>query len=241
MSSKSCAAAFTMFCVAALMSTAMAGPVVYGNWLGENLGEVDFLEVGEESASGVLPLFGVPVSRSGNSLYFLPLTFASSSADGSTDTTDSTLTMRILADEGMYLGRIGISEVGDYLLTGLGADATFANVEGTLIIEDLSPGSHGTFQAPLIVDPAAPYALPDDSYSAYTGSAEIDLSTYGITEVLLTFENILTTASEDGTTAFIQKKSIEGTAVSIETIIPEPTSMALLALGALGLIARRRK
>jgi len=212
----------------------MAAPVLYGDYIGLNPGDVDFLQVREDSITDPVPLFEAPIFLP-NKLIFTPISFASFSANGSADTTSGTLQMRIRADAGTFLTTIEIRETGNYSLVpvGLGSPATSATINGLLTLTDIDPGVGGVLTDPIDVTPAAPYVLPGDSVGEFIAITSIDLTGMGIRQVILNFNNNLQTSSEMGTTAFIQK-------TNITIITPEPASLTLLAVGGLLLIRRRR-
>ncbi len=211
--------------------------VNYGDYLGTNPGDVDFLGISEDSPTDPLPLFGAP-TRVGNQLLFFPQTFQSFSADGATDTTAGTLTVTVRADAGYYLDMLVIEEYGDYSVAGVGTSATFADVTATLTATDITPGTNGVLVDVLAMSPAGPYALPGDGSGPFCGGAVIDLRGLGVTEVLVQFENVLQTSSEVGTTAYIGKRVIGGPAVGI-SVIPEPVSACVLLVGGVVLLRRR--
>lgn len=217
-----------------LASGASAAPILYGDYIGLNPGDVDFLQVREDSVTDPPPLFEAPFFLP-NKLIFTPISFVSYAANGSADTTSGTLQMRIRADAGTFLTTITITEAGGYTLVpaGLGSPATSTTINGLLTLTDINPGTYGVFTDPLDITPNAPYFLPGDSDGEFVAITSIDLTGLGIREVILNFNNNLQTSSEQGTTALIQKTNI-----TIYT--PEPASLALLAVGGLLLIRRRR-
>lgn len=205
----------------------------YPDLPGSGEGEVDFIDISETSNTDPLPLFGEP-TRMGNQLFFFPTGFVSTSDNGDlgmTDETSSTLDVTIVADEGYYIQSITFSELGDYIVTGIGTDATFASVTGTMTAKP------GNILANLEIVPAPPYYSP--SSGAYQGYAVIDLSGMNITEVMLGIQNTLQTGSEAHTTASIQKNIISAPTIDV-MVIPEPGCLFLLALGGAALIRRRR-
>lgn len=221
--------------VCAVAGAAQAQPVNYGDFLG-GPDSFDFLQVTEDSSSDATPLYGAPIALP-DRLRFLPLTFTSAASSGVTTTTHGELTMVVRAAPGFLLSSITISELADVTLLGSGSAATFADIAGDVSLLDLTPGTHGTIADSLVYSPGNPYALPL-SFVEVEGGVTFDLSTLGISELRLTLDNLLTTASETGTSSLIQKKSID--ILATVSLIPEPATAALLAAGAL-LLARRRR
>jgi len=219
---------------------ATAAPINYGDFVGVVAGDVNFLQVTEDSATDPTPLYDVPTHLP-NTLLFFPLTFASAASDGASDTTAGTLTMTIQADAGYFLQTITLAETGDYTLTGLGTSGTSADIAGLLSAEDLSPGLSGTVSDAITYTPSPVFELPPPMFDEFTGEAVIDLTNLDITEVLVTLENTLNTTSEadPGTTAFIQKNTLAIEATSV--LIPEPATLWLLAFAGLVVLRRRRR
>jgi len=203
---------------------ARADSVDYGDYVGLNPGEVDFLGLKESSITDAVPLYGTP-TRVGNGLVFFPTLFRSRSENGAADTTSGTLTMRIRADAGFFLEVITIKENGEYELTGIGTPSTSATINGLCTITDVSPGTHGFFSDSLHVTPAPVYSLPTHSTDPFLATAQIDLTGLQITEVMLNFNNNLQTTSEQGTISQIEKQYIE-------IFVPEPATIGLLLVAA---------
>ncbi len=226
-------AAVVAVALACAASSAVAGPFNYGDFIGVNPGDLDFLQVRENSITDPGPLYEAPILVN-NRLIFTPLAFSSFAANGLADTTSGTLSMRIRADMGQFLKQIIIRETGDATLFGVGNAATGATINGLMTLTDINPGTHSTITSQLTVDPPAPYRLPDDSFVQFSAVTIIDLTGMNISEVVLMFNNNLQTSSQPGTTAFIQKNTI-----IIET--PEPATIGLLGFGSLLLLRRRRR
>jgi len=211
---------------------ATAAPINYGDFLGVNPGEPDFLQVTEDSITDLPPLFGAP-THVADKLMFFPTMFAASASNGAFDSAAGTLTMHIKADVGYYLDLIDLSEIGDCTLLGIGYAS--ADVYGLLGVTDVTPGTHGSLGTLLAVDPAPPYWSP--SFTPFTGGAQIDLSGLNITEVALAFNDTLEAYSSMGTSAFIQKKAF---AIEVTSVpVPEPASGLLLLMGGFALLTRR--
>lgn len=217
--------------------TASATPINYGDFLGSAPGEVDFLQVTEDSSTDATPLYDAPIHLT-NKLVFTPLGFAAGSSNGTADTTNGTLILNIRADVGGALDYIVIHELGDYTLSGVGTSATGANIVANMSALDLSPGTHGAFNDGLNFTPSPLYTLPAGTFDEFAGLGVINLTGLGISEIFLTLTNNLTATSEMGTTSFIQKKNIIIEAT--DQFIPEPATMSLLLTGGLLMLRRRR-
>lgn len=219
--------------VLAVCQLARAGSVDYGDFVGINPGQVDFLGVTESSITDAVALYGAP-TRLGNGLVFFPAAFRSRSENGAADTTSGTLTMRIRADAGFFLEVITIKENGGYELTGVGTPSTSATINGLCTITDVSPATHGFFSDSLYVTPAPVYSLPTHSDDEFVSTALIDLTGLQITEVMLNFNNNLQTTAEQGTTSEIEKRYVE-------IFVPEPATIGLLLAAAAALCRRLRR
>ncbi len=217
-------------------SGASADPINYGDFLGVNPGEPDFLQVTEDSISDPAPLFGAPI-HAGSRLLFLPTSFAASAADGNYDGTTGTITAHIRAADGYYLQTVDLREIGDCTLLGAGSLNTWADIYGFLGATDVSPGTHGSFAAFLSIAPEPPYWLPPPLFTSFEGTAQINLAGLGITEITLAFTDTLEGNSEPGTTVFLQKKAF---AIEVTSIpVPEPASGLSVLLGMFALLTRR--
>lgn len=236
-------------------SAALAAPINYGDFDGNT---VMYLDVTEDSGTDTPPLFGAP-SISADTLDFNPVSFNSSSTGaGGVDITDGTLTFMVMAKSGYFVEQLLFTEAGDVTLAGFGNDGTFASVTAEYIIEIVEVDNVAInpiqFQASMTFTPSnGDYGLQTDggggpTYSgAWSGSLVTDIHaalinsqlpfSLGATKVNVTLDNTLTTLSQDGTSSFIAKKDTDGVTI---TEFPEPASAALLGLGAMALLPRRR-
>lgn len=225
-------------CALFATTAAHAAPINYGDFLGINAGDADFLDVTEDSATDLTPLFESPFFTP-NALSFIPIAFTSSSSNGAADTTIASLTMTIRADAGFQIGRIIIDETADATLSGVGTAATFASIATGVEIVDLIPGLGGVINNNVVFGPGDHFELPPAIFVDIDGNLVIDLTGLGVVEARLTLNHSLATASEAGTTSFIQTKTF---GIDIESVtIPEPSAIAMLGLGALGLLRRRTR
>ena len=217
----------------------MALPINYGDFGGASPGDAEFLAVTEDSGTDATPLFEAPVSQV-NALLFTPIAFASESSNGGSDATSATLATTIEADAGFAIGRIIIHQTGDLSLLGpAGTVATNASMSTAVQIEDLSPGLGGVINGDVLFAPGDLFDVTQNGFVAFSGNLVIDLTGLGVTRAALSLEHALQSASEPGTTSFIQTKTF---AIEVESVLlPEPSTLAALVLvGGVTVLRRRR-
>ncbi|HUV39756.1 MAG TPA: PEP-CTERM sorting domain-containing protein [Planctomycetota bacterium] len=227
----------------ALGSASFAGSITYGDFVGAN---VLYSSVVEESTTDPVPLYGAPIV-SLNALVFSPTSFGSSSSNGGSDITDSQLTMTITAKQGSCIDIIRVTEEGDYTLVGTGTSATSANVGASVFVTVLE--INGSAITPFVISDNLIFTPSGGTYNLADDGPGIAIKWQGVleltnllagrgyegcaTKVNFTMNNTLSTSSEEGTSAFIKKKS-----TIIDT--PEPMTMLLVAFGAGVAVLRRR-
>lgn len=236
--------------VGSLGAAATAAPVNYGDFSDVPPGSVMYLDVTESSGTNAASLYGSP-SAFGNILDFDPSTFTASAADGNSELTDGQLNFVIMAIPGNAINKISVVEGGDYSMFGTGSVATQVAAALSISIDILEVDG-------VAVGPPNEGGLSVNYFDSFTGfpqlldtwslSEELDLDAvltannisfnFGVTKAELVINNQLIAISEDLSTAFIAKKDFR---IDAETsVVPEPTSLALIGLGGLALMRRRR-
>ncbi|MEE9405478.1 MAG: PEP-CTERM sorting domain-containing protein [Algisphaera sp.] len=229
------------FC--AMASPALAADILYGDFAGTT---VNYGNVRED----VQGLFGTP-TISGDSLSFTPLEFTAESIDGGIDFTDGTLAFNVMpTTAGHAISGLTLEESGAFDLVGSGTDATRVAIAVVFSINVLEVDNapyvgasqviHGStiFEANLIDSPGLGQAWQASAYLdiAALANAQHDI-TGKITKAAVVLDNKLLAISESGTLAFIDKKNVDAVIITI----PEPTTVAIIGLGSLCFVARRRR
>lgn len=244
-------------CAMALFTVLVAAPgalatTIHGTYVGTNV-TYNGLQETTQSPGDPEPLFGAPLLV-GDQLLFFPSLFTATAtgADGS-DTTLSYLQTTITANNPSLttIDQIRIDEFGDVLLTGVGTPVTNASVSMSGFVTVLQTTTGPCLLGPSCtigftgtLTPSGSYSLPGDGGPPailWSGSVLVDIASQipNATMVQFGFNNQLDAFSESGTSATIQKKVVDGPAVTI-TVIPEPATVSLLGIGLLGLVLLKR-
>ncbi len=175
-------------------------------------------------------LFGSPVVVGGDTFVFFPSAFRAESVGGGSTITYDRLEFEVTAHANFSFSDIRITEYGDYGIVGSGS----VEAGGTLFVTDLSGGG-GTLTDNLVTSPASPITSGIGNWS---GTAGVDSSAWGSTRMRVVMNNNLVAISIGNSVVWIEKK-VSGSAVSVQ-IVPTPGSLALLGLGGLAAVRRRR-
>ncbi|MBN2292125.1 MAG: PEP-CTERM sorting domain-containing protein [Pirellulales bacterium] len=233
--------------VISMSQVATAGTVYYNDYTGIT---VKFVNVRETTQSAGDPdvLFGAP-TLSGDSLLFFPSNFTSQSVDGVSDQTHSLLqfTLEAKNNPSDFIDSFVFTELGDAVLTGTGSSVTRAEVGMSgyvTVTEDINGPTFVSIPFTGTINPTNPLNLEDNpGTTLWSGSVTVDVASYApyAKVAVITFDNNLDTHSEDGTSAMIQKKVINNQCITIEVVVPEPSTFVLATIGLLCLIIRRRQ
>jgi hypothetical protein len=237
------------FSVVLAGSASVSSAASYGNFTSPT-GTVSFNNVADVNG-----LFGAP-TVSGNSLDFSPSTFEADCAvaPGCPPTPASvsdTLVMDIDADAGQFIDTIVLSEAGDTTLTSFlsafAATTVVANVFIDVLEINGTPVNGLNENAQMVFTQNGQYETTDEGTGTHiwTGLLSIDVNsviagdggTGKATLVRISLSNTLTAFAASGAAARIEKKDIDGLAI---TVVPEPGTALLMGLGLIGLASARR-
>jgi colanic acid biosynthesis glycosyl transferase WcaI len=190
-----------------------------------------------------LGLFGAP-TLVGNNLIFTPGAFSAQSVNGAPAfvTTNSTINGIVLtAHQGFSFGGLSVTEIGNYLLTGVGSSV---NVAGQLRAFDLANPVNSNTSANLSVSPSTPLSVGDGANHDWLAGATITPATASLlgltgwlqqaTQINLTIQNQLFAISSVPTntppsnSAFIQKSFAQGGVMLSVVPVPLPGSVLLM-------------
>jgi len=231
----------------ALLLASASQAANYGDFNGST---VSFLNVRDQNG-----LFGAP-TVSGDSLDFSPNSFEAvcPGAPGcppSPAMVDDTLTITIQANSGSYIDDVLLSEAGDTTLSSFLDAFAASTVSATVFVDifeiDGVAVNNINGNAAMTFTQNGQFESNDEGYGTHvwTGSLLIDLDSIiasaggsgRATRVELNLDNTLVAFAADGASARIEKKDIDGLAI---TVVPEPTTAVLMGLGLLGLASIRR-
>ena len=177
-------------------------------------------------------LFGDPLLVGGNTFTFIPANFRAESFDGVSGTASDRMQVELTAHPNWEFTEIRISEAGDY---GILSDGS-VSASGSATAADLLQVRSQTDA--LNVAPGSPITAGFGEWTA-TRTILLDDALGAWTHFTLELQNDLLAISAPGHQSFIQKKVVGGE-LKVE-FIPEPGALALMVLGALGFIRRRRR
>ncbi len=228
-------------CATAGLANPSDAAIAYGDFAGTT---VDYINVTEDDQN----LFGAPIVT-GDTITFSPVGFeVASSGAAPPRLVSADITMVIDARPGYSISGFRISEAGAFSLLGFGTGATAVmagfNVDINVLEVDgvAVPGGILLAQSSLSAD----FNFADEGLvvgKPWQQEHTIDVAalalsagiTGEVTLLSLTIQNNLAAQSEGNTTAFIDKKALNGLSITL----PEPSSMGLLALGGLLMLRRR--
>ena len=228
--------------VALIFNAAARGASInYGNF---NLPGIMFQGVTESSGTDPVPMYGPP-SPFVIGLDFDPISFTSTSTNGTADITDGQLNFTVMTlPGGPAIDGISLFEAGDYTLAGAGGPATSVFAGSTLRATILAVD--GVNVAPINVPPVNASFGDSLPGTVIAGPWSVGLFSNIVaalppgqhaTKVDVVINNALVTTSEPGTVAFIAKKEFQ---IGITPGVPEPATATLMALACVGAIGLRR-
>jgi len=225
-------------------SASVSNAASYGNF-SDPTGTVSFLNVSDLNG-----LFGAP-TVSVDSLDFSPNAFEADCATSATcpptpHAVSDTLTLQIDANAGRFIERVNLSEAGDTVistfLNAIGATTVVANVFIDVLELNGTPVNGINGNAQMAFTNGGNYSTS----GTWTGSLSLDVNAViaaaaGIgnaTLVQISIANTITAYAESGAAARIEKKDVDGLAI---TVVPEPGTALLMGLGLFGLAASTRR
>ncbi|MFQ5429536.1 MAG: PEP-CTERM sorting domain-containing protein [Phycisphaerae bacterium] len=180
-------------------------------------------------------LFGDPLV-SGDSFFFFASNFQASAVNGGTDNVNDTVSFDVVANPGKQFSQMMVTAFGSYNVLGpnssVDINATLQMVENAGLLRTFGPAN-------LVTNPPFPVTSGNNSWN---GQADIDVSFVFPSpspDIHISLSTVLDAIAGIGGSA---EGNLQFQSLEIQLItIPEPASLALVALGGIALIARRRR
>jgi hypothetical protein len=164
---------------------------------------------------------------------------------------DDTLTITIQANNGSFIDDVLLTEAGDTTLASFLDALAATSVSATVFVDifeiDGVSVNNINGNAQMTFTQNGQFETTDEGVGTHiwNGSLLIDLDQIianaggsgRATRVQLNLDNTLVAYAASGASARIEKKDIDGLAI---TVVPEPTTALLMGLGLLGLASIRR-
>ena len=230
-------------------SASIASAASYGNFNSPS-GTVSFLNVHDVNG-----LFGAPTVI-GNDLDFNPTTFKAQCAGTpgcppTPATVSDTLVLDIHAIPGQIINTVMMTEAGDTTLSSFlnafAATTVVANVFIDVLEVNGLPVNGLNNNAQMVFTRNGQFETTDEGVGTHLWSGLLSFDVNSViaggggsgqaTLVRLSLSNTLTAVAASGAAASIQKKDVDGLAI---TVVPEPGTALLMGLGLLGLAATGR-
>lgn len=181
---------------------------------------------------------------------------------------DGQLSFMVVAKQGSVIDNLQLLEAGDTTITALSSSIDTNSSVTTAIFIDVVEIDGVPVGAPVNLTGSMVFTPSGGSYNnsqdggqpydtngagtifsaLWSGVANIDFPTElatlgvpfrdGVTKINVTLDNTLSVTAVNGESAFIKKKDFDG--IIITTNVPEPTTLALLALAGAGALMGRR-
>ena len=216
---------------------------------------IQFRDVTESSGTDAVPLFGAP-DYFVTGVDFDPATFVATASGGAADVTDGQLNFTLSGNvtgqqqQLFAIDSISLFESGDFSLAGTGTTATEVSAGAAMFVTvteidgvavtpfQLTPASASVgFNLANNAGVAQPWSLGlNYDVNAALTAAQVPFR-LGATEVEVAINDTLLALSEQQSLSFIAKKDFR---IGVDAVIPEPASLSLLVLGAMGMARRRR-
>lgn len=183
-------------------------------------------------------LFGQPVLSDSKGLWFRNMhTFAASSTDGASSIVTGDITFDVQTYTPMPASAVLLQSFGDFVQangTNPGDIGGYGKVAGLLTLLD---GDGAVFaSAFLMVNPTS-----NSADYTWVGTSTFTDDSTPRTSFTVKFQNNLMATSIPQSVTNIQTKNLVIDFAGVSAPVPEPTSLGLLGLGVLGLMARRSR